>query len=76
MDTPADIPILAARFKKASAMADVLDGEGITPSQAESMTDMEWQVVAAVGRARNPSAVTRALTVMLLTDREERKHRG
>lgn len=76
MDTAADIAILHARFTKASRLADLLDGEGCTFTDVRYMDDRDWSIAAKAAQVKIPSEVTRALTVMLLENREERKHRG
>jgi hypothetical protein len=68
--------IMSARFAKAQRLADILEGEGITHVEAEHLSDDDWKLVHRAARVDNASPTTHQLTIELLRDRCERRHRG
>lgn len=67
---------MAARTRKAYAIAEALLQADCNAWLASRMTDNEWNLAAKAAGVKEPSADTRRMVVSVLEDREARIQQG
>jgi hypothetical protein len=60
----------AGRFRKATAIATVLECQGVTAERAADLNPAAWLVAAKAANVNNPSEQTQQLVVIVLQERE------